>query len=143
MLHNYGIDSIFVIKAIIGILSLICGWGVIYGFFKKEQQFKPPKEGRIRIRVVMLLIGIGIVGLAWFSHLPLMLADWTGLSNTFDFGGETGLQGGIGTRIFTSILTALGIIICRFSIKREKQVIAQTMPTEETYRKALERGGEY
>ena len=140
MLHHYGIESMIAVKAFVGIFSLVCGYAIIYGFFKKERPDGSKKEGKIRIRMIMMMIGIIIILLAWFSNIPVWLSNISGLGETFDFGGETGISGGIGVRIFTSILTAVGILICRFSIKREKQVIAKMAPEERTIRHAY--GGE-
>jgi len=119
MCSSYGIDNIFMIKALIGLLSLVCGYAIVYGFFKRESLAPKTKEGKLTIRWILMLIGIGIVILAWFSNLPQMLAEYAGLASTFDYGESIGLQGGIGVRLFTSALTAAGIILCRISITRE------------------------
>ena len=119
MCSSYGIDNIFMIKALIGLLSLVCGYAIVYGFFKRESLAPKTKEGELTIRWILMLIGIGIVILAWFSNLPQMLAEYAGLASTFDYGESTGLQGSIGVRLFTSALTAAGIILCRISITRE------------------------
>lgn len=141
MLHNYGIDNVVAIKALVGIFSLICGYAVLYGFFKKEREDTSKREGKLKIRFVLLIVGVLIIILAWFSNIPVWLSNLTGLGETFDFGGETSINGGIGVRIFTSMLTAIGILLCKFSFKREKQVIAKIPQSE--YRKAYAGDDDY
>ena len=120
MLHTYDVDNIYITKAIIGILSLICGYGVVFGLFKKKDQIKQPKEGKLRIKPILLLVGIGIICLSWFTDIPMWCADWSGLSNTFTYNGDL-LNGGIGTRIWVSIFTALGVLLIKLSIKRDDE----------------------
>jgi len=141
MFQNYAVDNIYIIKAAIGFFSLMCGYAVIYGFFKKESPFPTKKEGKLRLMPIFMIAGVAIIALAWFSNLPQICSDYTGLAKTFSYGGETGLQGGIGVRVFTSILTAVGVLLCRFSFRREKRVIAETKNTEETFHKLMGGGG--
>ena len=58
MLHQYGIDNAFVVRAAVGVSSLICGYAVLWGFFKKENQIKQKKEGKRHLRPIMLIAGV-------------------------------------------------------------------------------------
>jgi cytochrome bd-type quinol oxidase subunit 1 len=120
LLHTYDIDNEYVIKAIIGVISLICGYGMIWGLYKKENQVKEKKEGKMHVRIITLLIGITIIALAWFTDLPLMVAEYTGLSDTFTHDGET-LKGGLGLRLFTTVFTATGVFMVKYSFYRRKE----------------------
>ncbi len=137
MLHQYGIDNAFVVRAAVGVSSLICGYAVLWGFFKKENQIKQKKEGKRHLRPIMLIAGVIFVALAWFTDVPLWIADYTGLSQTFTYSGEI-LQGGLGLRLSTSALTAVGVLFVRFSTYREKEIMTLQRPSEETYTAALE-----
>lgn len=125
MLKTYDITNIYIIKATIGLLTLTCGWGVIWSLFRKENEVKTRKEGKLRFRPVLMVAGILLIGVAWFTDVPLWLSDWTGLSTTFSYNGET-LNGGVGLRIWTSVLTGIGIVCLRFSTYREKQFTPKT-----------------
>jgi len=118
MLNHYGMNNIFLVKAVIGMLTLVCGWGMMWGFFKKQGEEKTKKDGKIRVKPVFLFIGVLIISLSWFTGLPSWLSNISGLETTFDFGTDTGLEGGIGTRIFTSLLTAVGVLFIKFSLRR-------------------------
>ena len=141
MLHHYSIDNTYIVKASIGVVTLICGYGIYFGFFKKENLLGKSKEGKIRIRIVLLSFGVICICIAWFTGLPNWLADITGLSNTFVYGGEL-INGGLGTRIFVSFLTAIGIILIKMSIIRKKYVFTESDPSVSQYEQAL-KGAKY
>ena len=140
ILHIYGIDDVFAIKASVGLLTMLCGYGILWGFFKKESPFKQKKEGKIQLRLIPFFIGLIIIAIAWFSDIPLFLADWTGLSQTFTYDGET-LNGGLGTRLWTSFFTCIGVLLIKFSFYRHKVLTTQQQPTAEAYSRALDNGG--
>ncbi len=128
-LHHYGVENIFIVKASIGFLSLICGYAIVWGLFYKEGRVKPQREGKLRIRPLLLIIGILLICTAWFSTIPLLLSDASGLSSTFEYGEEL-LQGGLGTRIFVSLFTATGVLLVRFSFYRKKSIEAPLKENE-------------
>jgi predicted nucleic acid-binding Zn ribbon protein len=127
-LNNYGVESGAVVKTVIGILSMICGYAILHGFVFKGDNVKMKKEGRMRVRIGILMFGIIIIVLAWLSNIPTWLSDLTGLSDKFDWGNEIGIVGGVGVRIFTSLMSIIGVFLCKLSIKREKHVIADNVP---------------
>lgn len=134
-LHYYNIDNIFIIKAAIGMLCLLAGYIAIWGFFKSDKA-KQKKSGKLHSRPLMLIVGVIIIALSWFTAVPMHLADLTGLSQTFEFGDDT-LTGGIGTRIFTSALTAFGVLMIRFGFYRDQTIQRQT---EAEYNQLLNSG---
>jgi putative Mn2+ efflux pump MntP len=138
MLHHYGMDNIYVIKATIGFLTLLCGMGFVWGFFKKRGEEKKKKEGKLRFRPALIIAGVIVISLAWFTGLPLWLANVSGLETTFDFGTDTGLEGGIGTRLFTSGMTAVGVLLLKFSTFRAQPGHDRPAVDEVTYEKMLE-----
>lgn len=138
MLNHYDMNNIYVIKATIGVLTLLCGWGMLWGFIKDRKEEKPKKEGKLRIRPLFIIIGIIIIALSWFTALPLWLSNATGLETTFDFGADTGLEGGIGTRLFTSGLTAIGVLFIKFSTFRADPKDDRPEVDEATYQKMLD-----
>jgi len=87
----------------------------------------------------MLLIGIGVICVAWFTVIPDMMASAAGLSNVLTYKGDE-LTGGIGVRIFTSMLTGIGVLCIRFSTVRRKPEEERPMVEESTYNKLLDRG---
>lgn len=119
MLHQYGIDNIYIVKAAIGFATLFFGYLVLWGLLKRENRIKIKKDGKRHLRPIVLIAGIVFVALAWFTDVPVWLADYTGLAQTFDYGGEI-LQGGIGLRVMVSALTGLGVLLVKFSVYREK-----------------------
>ena len=140
LLHNYDLDNTYLTKAIVGIVTLICGYGILWGFLKKENKMPKSKEGRLQLHMILLIIGVVAIGLAWFTNLPNWLAVNSGLSETFESNGEI-IYGGLGTRIFVSAITAIGVICLKFSIRREKMVIAKAQPTAGEYEHMMNEGG--
>ena len=139
LLNTYEVNNTYIVKAVIGILSLVCGYGVVWSLFKKEDNTKPKREGAFHLRPVFLFIGVIVIIVAWFTDVSLWLSDWSGLSQTFDYGGET-LNGGIGTRIWVSFFTGLGVLFIRFSMYRDKERVIQ-QPTDETkYHQLMKKG---
>lgn len=136
-LNSYEITNVFIVKATVGFLSLICGYMVVWGLFHSEHKVKQPREGKLRLRPLFLVVGIFLICVAWFTNIPLFIAEFTGLSNTFDYGGEL-LQGGIGTRIFVSIFTGFGVLFIRFAWYRRKEY--SDHQTEQSYRRLRKRG---
>lgn len=132
LLNTYDINNMYIIKATIGILSLVCGYGVVWSLFKKEDNDKPKREGAFHLRPIFLFAGVIIIIIAWFTDVSLWMADWSGLSNTFTYNNET-LQGGIGTRIFVSAFTGLGVLLIRFSTYRDKERIHAASADESKY----------
>jgi len=63
-LYYYDINNVYIIKAVIGLLSLLCGYGIIWGLFKKEGEIKQKKEGKIRIKPILAIAGIIIICIA-------------------------------------------------------------------------------
>jgi hypothetical protein len=143
MLNNYGIDNIIYIKAVIGMLSLACGYAIAYGFLFKSDKPPSSKEGKLKVNLILMIIGLILITLAWISNLPQMLADFSGLGETFDFGDDLGMPGGLGVRIFTSLLTVIGVLLIKLSMKRETHVVARLPDSEKTYAYMSHRGDEY
>jgi len=140
LLHNYDVTNEYLIKASVGMASLVCGYGVLWGFFKSDNKIPKSKEGKVRIRLIFVFLGIICICLAWFTNLPNYLSDETGLDQTFESEGVT-VYGGIGTRIFVSLITGIGVILIKFAVYREKHVIAKAAgPSPGEYERMFEGG---
>lgn len=140
LLHNYDLDdNDYFVKAIVGVITLICGYGILWGFFKKENRMPKSKEGKLRIRMVLVILGVVFICLAWFTNLPNWIAENSGFETSFESDGEI-IYGGLGTRIFVSALTAAGVVCLKFSTRREKQVYAKTETSASDYERMLDGG---
>lgn len=144
MLETFGYNNIYVERACVGGLSLLCSWGFIWAVFRKDDIIKPKKEGKLHLKPGFLVAGAALVAIAWFTDLPLWIAQWTGTDTIVEFSNEV-MTGGLMHRVFTSMLTASGVLLIRYkSFYREDNIVAEKSPAERelTYRKLLNYGRE-
>ena len=116
MLTHYGVTDAFAIKTVIGLLTLACGYFFVSALLNRERE---PKEGERGYRLVPLFVGLAIIMITWYTDLPLWLADWSGV-NHYLAGGAKELVP-IGTRIWVSILTLIGILLIKLGFYRTKE----------------------
>jgi len=138
-LYYYDINNIYITKAMVGLLTLFFGYGVIWALRGKKENTKiKDKDGKMHLRLPLLAIGLVAIGIAWFTTVPDIMASSAGLSNVFTYKGDE-LTGGIGVRIFTSMLTGIGILCIRFSTFRDKSDYQRPVVDEATYQKLLDK----
>ena len=117
MLHYYGIDNVWAAKTLIGLITLGAGLSFAKAVFNKEDQ---KKEGKLRIKLVPVIIGGILIAVSWYTGLPELLAEWTGTSEVIEENAAEFVT--VGIRLWTSLLTMLGVFIIRFGISRQKEV---------------------
>jgi amino acid transporter len=124
MLGYYGIDNIFIVKTCIGIIVLGAGWMFGTALFNKDDIKK--KEGKLKYKPFMILVGIALIALSWYTSVPEMLSEYTGTSEIV----QENIILPVGIRIWTSILSLIGIIFIKLGIYRQKEVFVMN-PKEE------------
>ena len=116
MLQYYGVTDAFLVKTVIGLLTLGCGYFFVSAILNRD---KKPKEGERAYRVIPLLIGAALIMLAWYTDLPSWLAEITGTNHYL--ATEVKELVPIGTRIWVSVLTLLGIVLIKVGFYRTKE----------------------
>jgi hypothetical protein len=114
MLGHYGINDAFIIKTVIGLLTLCCGYFFVSALLNRE---KKPKEGVRSLRMVPLLIGAGLILITWYTDLPAYVSSLTG-TDRFLAGNLKELVP-IGTRIWVTVLTLSGVLLIKLGFYRE------------------------
>ena len=117
MLEYYGETNIYIAKTIVGLLTLGAGFAFASALLNKEPK---PKEGRLNIKVVPIVAGAAIVAIAWYTDLPQWIADWTGTTSIIGEAYNDLISAGV--RIWTSVLTLIGVFIIKLGIRRKKEV---------------------
>jgi O-antigen/teichoic acid export membrane protein len=117
MLHYYGNDNVWLAKTLIGLITLGAGMTFAKALFNKEEQ---KKEGKLRIKLVPIIAGAVVIALSWYTGLPEMLADWTGTSQAIEENAAEFVT--VGIRLWTSVLTIIGVFLIRFGFTRQKEV---------------------
>ena len=117
MLHYYNIENMWIAKTLIGLITLGAGLTFSKALFNKEEQ---KKEGKLRIKLLPVIIGCVLIALSWYTGLAELLADWTGTNQVIEENAAEFVT--VGIRLWTSVLTILGVFIIRFGFSRQKEV---------------------
>ena len=115
MLEYYNITDIFIHKTAVGLIVLGAGWIFGKALFNKEDQ---KKEGKLKYKPILIIAGVALIAICWYTELPQMLADYTGTTSLFD--DTTSLP--IGVRLWTSLISLIGILLIKFGIYHQKEV---------------------
>ena len=118
MLTNYGVTDAFVVKTFIGLITLGCGYFFVTALLNREKKIK---EGRLAYRIVPMIAGVALIMLAWYTDLPSWISDATG-TNGYLAGSVQELVP-VGTRIWVSIFTFLGVLLIKIGIYRKTEEI--------------------
>ena len=130
MLEHYGITDIFIHKTAIGLIILATG--LVFGktLFNKEDK---KKEGKLRYKPIMIAAGTILIGICWYTDLPQMIAEYTGTIELFE--ETTSLP--VGVRLWTSLITLIGVLLIKFGIYRQKEVYVMNPQQKEEGRNKL------
>lgn len=137
LLDSYGINNIYAVKAAIGLISLLCSYGLFWSLFRQSGEKKTKKDGKLHMRPIFLIAGIAVICIAWFTDVPLWISGWTGLNNIYTFQNEV-MEGGLGTRLMVSLLTAAGVLLIRFSTFRDDPGYNRPAVDEGSYNNMLD-----
>ena len=121
LLDTYEIDNTFADRAAVGLATLLCSIGFAWSVFSNPEKRAQKKqmEGKTHIKMYLIFIGIALIAIAWFTNIPLWLSEMTGLDTIFTYSNDT-MEGGVGTRVMTSVFTGIGVLCFRFSTFKEK-----------------------
>ncbi len=138
LLESYDITNTFAVRAAVGIATLLCSVGFAWSLFSDpEKKNEKNKDGKLHLRLPLVIIGLALILIAWFTNIPLWLSEMSGLDNMFEFGNEI-MEGGLGTRLMTSVFTSIGVICFRFSTFREKDDNFRPSVDEHKYNQMVE-----
>lgn len=139
LLDSYGINNTFADRAAVGIVTLLCSVGFAWSLFSDPENKKEKnKDGKMHLRLYLVLIGFGLILIAWFTNIPLWLSDMLGMNNIFTFSNEV-MEGGLGTRLMTSVFTSVGVICFRFSTFRDKEDYLRPSVDENQYNQMMKK----
>jgi len=112
----------FVVRMLTGVLSLAAAVYAISGI--REEGERKPKEGKIKINLVVLLIGVIILLVAWLTDLSNWIVTSFGLDISFELGTAAYNNTSIPARFITALFTFLGALCIKKSFTRKKEVVA-------------------
>jgi len=113
----------YVIRGLTGVITYIAAVYAISGL--REPKQKVEKEGKVTVHYYMLIAGIAIIAVAWFTDISELLITTFGLQWEFEIGGTVYANTSIPARLFTSLFTFLGALLIKNSIKRKRDAVAQ------------------
>jgi amino acid transporter len=130
MLHYYGIQDIWVAKTCIGLITLVAGITFVKALLNREKQ---NKDGKFQFKLIFVIIGCAVILVSWYTILPEYLADLTGTSQFIGENNEEFLP--VGIRVWTSLLTLMGVLIIKLGIERQTEVYVKE-PKEKKKKKS-------
>jgi len=116
MLQHYGISDIFIIRTVIGLLTLAAGWMFAGAIINSEKE----REGTVHFRLILLIVGVAIVLLAWYTDLSKWVSDFTGTTKYLQETNPVLID--VGHRIWVSLLTLIGVILIKFGVYWQEEV---------------------
>jgi hypothetical protein len=114
-LEYYGITDIFIHKTAIGLIVLGAGWTFGKALLNREPA---KKEGKLKFKPILIIIGIALVAICWYTELPQLIAEYTGTTSFLD--EQTSLP--VGVRLWTSLITLIGVFLIKLGIYHQKEV---------------------
>lgn len=121
-LEYYGITDIFIHKTVIGLIVLGAGWSFGKALLNKEPV---KKEGKLKVKPLLIIIGIALIAVCWYTELPQLIAEYTGTTSFLE--EQTSLP--VGVRLWTSLITLIGVFLIKLGIHRQKEVYVMNPAT--------------